>query len=297
MEQKELVDKLTKEVIARLQQEGAASGGAAASTGRSGSGGFGVSSAASGRPVGGNMASGISSGPGGGGPAGSGELRPSDLNRYIDHTLLKPEATQEQIDKLCEEAKEYSFYSVCVNSSWVEYCAKKLRGSGVKISAVVGFPLGAMEGRAKGYETRHVVEAGADEIDMVMNVGALKSGNPKLVEEDVRWVRRSTRQKTVLKVIIEAALLSDDEKVLACQISKNAGADFVKTSTGFAKGGATVEDVALMRRTVGPRLGVKAAGGIRSFEDALAMINAGATRLGTSSSVEIVTGKKSASSY
>ncbi len=290
MDQKDLVDKLTKEVIARLQQEGAGvtSGGTAGG------------STAGSRSVGGNMGSGLT----GGGPAAGGEaaaggktLRPSDLNKYIDHTLLKPEATQEQMDKLCAEAKEYAFYSVCVNSSWVEYCAKKLRGSGVKISAVVGFPLGAMEGRAKGYETRHVVEAGADEIDMVMNVGALKSGNAKLVEEDIRWVRRSTRQKTVLKVIIEAALLTDDEKILACQIAKNAGADFVKTSTGFAKGGATVQDVALMRRTVGPKLGVKAAGGIRSFEDAVKMIEAGANRLGTSSSVEIVTGRESTSAY
>jgi deoxyribose-phosphate aldolase len=291
MEQKDLVEKLTKEVIARLQQEGA---------GVTSGGSVGGSRTATSGTVGGNMGSGLT----GGGPAAGGEaaagaktLRPSDLNKYIDHTLLKPEATREEIDKLCDEAKEYSFYSVCVNSSWVEYCARKLRGSGVKISAVVGFPLGAMEGRAKGYETRHVVEAGADEIDMVMNVGALKSGNAKLVEEDIRWVRRSTRQKTVVKVIIEAALLTDDEKILACQISKNAGADFVKTSTGFAKGGATVEDVALMRRTVGPKLGVKAAGGIRSFEDAVAMIEAGANRLGTSSSVEIVTGKKSTSEY
>jgi deoxyribose-phosphate aldolase len=292
MEQKDLVEKLTKEVIARLTQEGSGvTGGAPAGGSRTTASGG----------VGGNMGGGRSSGAvqegGSAQAAGSGELRPSDLNKYIDHTLLKPEATKEQIDKLCDEAKEYSFYSVCVNSSWVEYCAKKLRGSGVKISAVVGFPLGAMEGRAKGYETRHVVEAGADEIDMVMNVGALKSGDTKKVEEDIRWVRRSTRQKTVVKVIIEAALLTDDEKVLACQISKNAGADFVKTSTGFAKGGATAEDVALMRRTVGPKTGVKAAGGIRSFEDAVKMINAGATRLGTSSSVEIVTGQKSTSAY
>jgi deoxyribose-phosphate aldolase len=267
MDQKELIEQLTQEVIARLKQEKQTAGGG---TGPSGTG---------------------TSGP------GAAVLIPSDVKKYIDHTLLKPDATKAQIDKLCDEAKEYGFYSVCVNSSWVEYCAKRLRGSGVKICAVVGFPLGAMDRRAKGSETRHAVEAGADEIDMVINVGELKSGNVKLVEEDIRWVVRSTRQKTVVKVIIEAALLTDDEKILACQLAKKAEADFVKTSTGFAKGGATVTDVALMRRTVGPKMGVKAAGGIRSFQDALNMINAGATRLGTSSSIAIVSGQTSSSNY
>lgn len=271
MEQKDLVEKLTKEVIARLQKEG--------------------TSAPSGGGTGGNSSGGRRV------TGGSPVILPADLVTYIDHTLLRPDATKAEMDKLCAEAKEYSFYSVCVNSSWVEYCAKQLRGSGVKVCAVVGFPLGAMDGRAKGFETRHAVEAGADEIDMVINVGALKSGDAKKVEEDIRWVRRSTRQKTVLKVIIEAALLNDDEKVLACRLALNADADFVKTSTGFAKGGATVQDVALMRRTVGPKTGVKAAGGIRSFEDAVNMIEAGANRLGTSSSVAIVTGQKSMSNY
>jgi deoxyribose-phosphate aldolase len=261
MEHKDLVERLTREVLARFKSE---------DSGDKPTGNAGINS-----PT----------------------LVPSDLNTYIDHTLLKPEATKEQVDKLCEEAKEYSFYSVCVNSSWVEYCAKKLRGSGVKVCAVVGFPLGAMEGRAKGYETRHAIEAGADEIDMVMNVGALKSGNAKLVEDDIRWVVRATRQKTLVKVIIEAALLNDDEKILACQLAQKADADFVKTSTGFAKGGATIADIALMRRTVGPKMGVKAAGGIRSYEDAVNMIGAGATRLGTSSGIAIVTGRNSTSNY
>ena len=273
MDQKELIEQLTKAVLEKLGKTGASG-----NTAPEGSTGSAQASTGAPRPD-------------------SKVLIPSDLIKYIDHTLLKPEATKEQYDKLCAEAKEYHFYSVCVNSSWVEYCAKLLRGSGVKICAVVGFPLGAMDKRAKGFETRHAIEMGADEIDMVINVGALKSGNTKLVEEDIRSVVRAARQRTVVKVIIEAALLTDEEKILACQLAKNAEADFVKTSTGFSKGGATVKDVALMRRTVGPKMGVKAAGGIRSFEDAAAMIEGGATRLGTSSSIEIVTGKKSGSEY
>ena len=205
-----------------------------------------------------------------------------ELAKYIDHTFLKPDSTQAQVDKLCAEAARYKFYSVCVNSTWVTQCARKLRGTGVKVCAVVGFPPRAMDSRAKGLETRYAVENGASEIDMVINVGALKSGDLKTVEEDIRAVLRACRQTTVMKVIIECALLTDAEKVLACQIAKKAGAHFVKTSTGFASGGATVQDVALMRRTVGPEMGVKAAGGIASTEDARAMIQAGATRLGTS---------------
>jgi deoxyribose-phosphate aldolase len=222
---------------------------------------------------------------------------PGDVAKYIDHTLLKPEATAEQIDQLCDEAKAHHFYSVCVNSSWVSRCAKRLQGSDVKICAVVGFPLGAMSGRAKNFETRHAVEDGAREIDMVINVGSLKSKDFKAVAEDIRWVRRACTRNILLKVIIETALLNDDEKVLVCQIAKDAGADFVKTSTGFSHHGATVKDVMLMRRTVGPKLGVKAAGGVRSFEDAVAMIKAGATRIGTSSGVKIVTGETAESSY
>jgi deoxyribose-phosphate aldolase len=220
-----------------------------------------------------------------------------EMAAYIDHTLLKPEATPEQIDTLCDEAKEHHFYSVCVNSSWTAHCARRLRGSRVKVCAVVGFPLGAMDSRSKAFEARHAVEEGAREIDMVINVGALKAGRLEKVEEDIRAVRRACRNPVLLKVIIETALLSDEEKVIACKLAQKAGADFVKTSTGFSKAGATVEDVALMRRTVGPKMGVKAAGGVRSGEDARRMIAAGATRLGTSSGVVIVSGGTSEASY
>jgi len=236
----------------------------------------------------------------GGSPEGSGAgdgLQPSDLARFIDHTLLKPEATEKQIDKLCEEAAQHHFYSVCVNSNWAERCARKLGGTGVKVCAVVGFPLGAMDSRAKAFEARTAVSNGAAEIDMVMNVGAMKAKDVKTVREDMLAVRRACRAGIVLKVIIEACLLNDDEKVLACQIARDIGADFVKTSTGFNKGGATVADVTLMRRTVGPKLGVKAAGGVKSFEDAVQMIRAGATRIGTSSGVLLVSGQKASGAY
>ena len=222
---------------------------------------------------------------------------PTDIAQYIDHTLLKPEATAEEIDKLCDEAKKHKFYSVCVNTSRVARCARNLQGSAVKVCAVVGFPLGAMSGRAKNFETRHAIEDGAKEIDMVINVGALKSKDFKAVEEDIKWVKRACTRNVILKVIIETALLADDEKVLVCQIAKNAGANFVKTSTGFSHHGATVKDVRLMRRTVGPKLGVKAAGGVRSFDDAVEMIKAGATRLGTSAGVKIVGGEATDGGY
>lgn len=230
-------------------------------------------------------------------PAAAPALLPSDLPKYIDHTLLKPEATAEQMDALCDEAAKHHFWSVCVNSTWVEYCSRRLGGTGVKVCAVVGFPLGAMESRAKGFEARTAISHGASEIDMVINVGALKAKHYKTVREDVLSVRRACRPGIVLKVIIETCLLSDDEKVLVCQIAKDAGADFVKTSTGFNKGGATVEDIMLMRRTVGPKMGVKASGGVRSYEDALKMIAAGATRLGTSSGVQIISGQASTAQY
>ena len=229
--------------------------------------------------------------------AGAIPLAPADLAKLIDHTLLKPEANGEQVDALCDEAAKHHFYSVCVNSSWVERCARRLGGTGVKVCAVVGFPLGAMESRAKAFEARTAIANGAAEIDMVMNVGAMKAGDIKTVREDMLAVRRACRAGVVLKVIIEACLLSDEEKVLACEIAKDVGADFVKTSTGFSKSGATVADVALMRRTVGPKMGVKAAGGVRSFEDALAMIEAGATRLGTSAGVLLVSRQKATGSY
>ena len=228
---------------------------------------------------------------------GSAVLIPSDVAKYIDHTLLKADATSSQIDSLCNEAREYQFHSVCVNTTWTLRCAKNLRGSGVKVCVVVGFPLGAMSGRSKGFEARHAIEEGADEIDMVMNIGALKERDLKTVEEDIKWVLRACGQRALSKVIIETALLTDEEKVLACEIVKKVGADYVKTSTGFSTGGATVQDVALMRRTVGPKMGVKAAGGVRTFADALAMINAGATRLGTSGGVKIVKGEEITSGY
>lgn len=229
--------------------------------------------------------------------SGAVALLPSDLARYIDHTLLKPEATEDQVTTLCAEAAEHHFYSVCVNSRWVEHCARRLGGTGVKVCAVVGFPLGAMDSRVKSFEARTAIANGAAEIDMVMNVGAMKAKDLKTVREDMIAVRRACRTGIVLKVILETCMLTDEEKVLACQIARDVEADFVKTSTGFNKGGATVADIALMRRTVGPKMGVKAAGGVRSFEDAIAMIGAGATRLGTSSGVLLVSGQKSTGTY
>jgi len=219
------------------------------------------------------------------------------LASYIDHTLLKPEAVAAQFDKLCKEALEYRFMSVCVNSSWVTYVAKKLRGTGIKVCAVVGFPLGEMDTRSKAFETRSAISNGADEIDMVINVGALKSGHLKVVEEDIRAIKRACRSNTILKVIIETNLLTEEEKIIACELSKKADADFVKTSTGFLGGGATVEDIVLMRRVVGPRIGVKASGGIRDYNQAVALINAGANRLGCGSSVEVVTGGTAKGNY
>jgi len=290
MNTQELVDQITGQVLAKLRESpGGARGEGVSTAGGTGGGNGSGSAAARASAQGGNGA--------GTAPSEFRGLRPAEVAPYIDHTLLKPEATREQVDKLCAEAVEYGFYSVCVNTTWTAYCARKLRGKGVKVCTVVGFPLGAMDSRAKSFETRSAVENGADEIDMVMNVGALKSGDLKTVEEDIRWVLRACRQNTILKVIIENALLTDEEKVLACQIAKRAGAHYVKTSTGFASSGATVEDIALMRRTVGLEMGVKAAGGVRSYEDAVAMIQAGASRIGASSSVAIVTGAKSQSSY
>ncbi len=214
----------------------------------------------------------------------------SHLASYIDHTLLKANATQEEIGKLCEEAKKYKFASVCVNPAYVPLCAHLLRGGIVKICTVVGFPLGATTPTVKAIEARDAIANGADEVDMVLNVGAVKSGNYQLVLDDIKAVRDATRGK-ILKVILETAYLTRDEKIKACQLSKDAGADFVKTSTGFGPSGATVEDIKLMRETVGPVMGVKASGGIRSTQDAAKMVEAGATRVGASASVAIVTGK------
>ena len=211
-----------------------------------------------------------------------------NIASYIDHTVLAANATQEKIEKLCQEAAEWKFASVCVNTCWTAFCAGKLRGTGVKVCSVVGFPLGAMATKAKAFEAKCAVEAGAEEVDMVINVGWLKDGKDDLVENDIREVRKACGGK-LLKVIIETCLLTDEEKVRACELSEKAGADYVKTSTGFSTGGAKAEDVSLMRKTVGDRLGVKASGGIRTYEDAMKMIDAGASRLGCSAGIAIVT--------
>lgn len=218
------------------------------------------------------------------------------LNKYIDHTLLKQDATENQIDCLLSEAREYDFASVCVNPTWVKYAKKGLEGTDVKVCTVVGFPLGATTSAVKAFETKEAIQNGADEIDMVINVGALKSDNLALVESDIRAVVEVSGDKLV-KVIIEACLLTDQEKVVACQLAQKTGADFVKTSTGFSTGGATIADVQLMRETVGPDMGVKAAGGARSYADALAFVKAGATRIGTSAGVAILKGELADGDY
>lgn len=210
-----------------------------------------------------------------------------NINRLIDHTILKPEASIDDIRKLCIEAKEYNFYSVCVNSAYVNVAYNFLLHSNVKVCSVVGFPLGAMIKEAKAYEAKFAVDSGAEEIDMVMNIGLLKSNKIDLFERDIKKVREACKA-SVLKVIIETCLLTDKEKILACQIAKEYGADFVKTSTGFSTGGATEHDIELMRKTVGDKMGVKASGGIKTYEDAIKMINAGANRLGTSSGIAII---------
>ncbi|MFI3054050.1 deoxyribose-phosphate aldolase [Streptococcus suis] len=218
------------------------------------------------------------------------------LNKYIDHTILKPETTQEQVEKILAEAKEYDFASVCVNPTWVALAAESLKDSDVKVCTVIGFPLGANTPAVKTFETKDAISNGADEIDMVINIGALKTGNYDLVLEDIKAVVAASGDKLV-KVIIEACLLTDDEKVKACQLSQEAGADYVKTSTGFSTGGATVADVALMRKTVVPDMGVKASGGARSYEDAIAFIEAGASRIGASSGVAIMNGAQADGDY
>lgn len=216
----------------------------------------------------------------------------TDLASLVDHTLLKQDATQEQIRKLCQEAREYKFASVCVNPSYVPLVAELLRGSDVKVCCVIGFPLGATTTKTKVFETKEVVENGAQEVDMVINVGAVKSGDWDYVRNDIESVVIAAGGKALVKVIFETCLLNDEEKIRACTISKQAGADFVKTSTGFSTGGATVEDIKLMRKTVGQNMGVKASGGIKDYDTALAMVKAGATRLGTSSGVAIAKKEK-----
>lgn len=208
----------------------------------------------------------------------------------IDHTLLKQNATEEQIDKLCAEAREYSFASVCVNPGYVPQCAKALAGSAVKVCTVIGFPLGATTSESKAFEAKDAVAKGAQEVDMVVNVGKIKSGAWDFVEADIKAVVDAVKGQALVKVIIETCLLTDEEKVRVCQVAKAVGADFVKTSTGFSTGGATAADIALMRKTVGPEMGVKASGGIHNAQEALAMVEAGATRIGASAGIAIVNG-------
>lgn len=228
-------------------------------------------------------------------PSGPGK---PNLASYIDHTLLKQNATSEQIIQLCSEAREYQFASVCVNPTHVRLCAELLRNSGVKVCTVIGFPLGANTTATKVFETKDAIQNGATEIDMVINIGALKHGDYTLVSRDISEIAKATHEGgAMLKVIIETCLLTEEEKVVACLLAKQAGADYVKTSTGFSTAGATLEDVALMRKVVGPEIGVKAAGGVRNLEDAEKMIEAGATRLGASAGVQIMQGLTAKAGY
>lgn len=216
-------------------------------------------------------------------------MNKQEIARLIDHTLLKPEATAAQVERLCEEARRYRFATVCINPVFVSLAAERLVGSGVEVCAVAGFPLGATTTETKVSEARRAMADGATEIDMVIHIGALKAGDHDAVRDDIAAVADACHAGGAqLKVIIETVLLDDAEKVTACQLAQAAGADFVKTSTGFAGGGATVEDVRLMRQTVGPEMGVKAAGGVRTYADAMAMVEAGATRIGASAGVQIV---------
>ncbi|GIN75006.1 deoxyribose-phosphate aldolase [Bacillus paralicheniformis] len=212
------------------------------------------------------------------------------IARMIDHTLLKPDAVTSEIEALCKEARVYDFASVCVNPCWVKLCAELLKDSEVKVCTVIGFPLGAASPETKAFETRQAIADGAGEVDMVINIGALKDRDTGTVEHDIRAVTDAAVGKALVKVIIETSLLTDEEKRLACELAVKAGADFVKTSTGFSGGGATVQDIKLMREAVGPDIGVKASGGVRDKESALAMVEAGATRIGASAGVSIVKG-------
>lgn len=215
-----------------------------------------------------------------------------NIASMIDHTLLKPEATREMVEDLCDEAKKYEFAAVCINPYYVKLAKKSLEGSKIKVATVIGFPLGASMKETKAFETKKAIEDGADEIDMVINIGALKNKDYNIVKEDIKAVVDAAKGKAIVKVIIETCLLTDDEKVKACELSKEAGADFVKTSTGFSTGGATIEDVKLIKKTIGDSLKIKASGGIRDYEKAKAMIDAGASRIGASASVKIAKGEK-----
>ncbi|OIJ22123.1 deoxyribose-phosphate aldolase [Anaerobacillus alkalidiazotrophicus] len=219
------------------------------------------------------------------------------LAKMIDHTLLKANASKEEIITLANEAKDYKFASVCVNPTWVQTAAKILEGTEVKVCTVIGFPLGANTPETKAFETKNAIENGATEVDMVINIGALKDKNDELVENDIQAVVQAAKGQALTKVIIETSLLTEEEKERACEMAVRAGADFVKTSTGFSTGGATVADITLMRKIVGPDIGVKASGGVRDRETALAMVEAGATRIGASAGISIVKGEKSNSTY
>lgn len=219
-------------------------------------------------------------------------MAPEDMPKYIDHTYLKPQASLEDIRRICDEAKKFGTASVCVNPSYIGFVAEQLKGTPVTPCCVVAFPLGACTPETKAFEAFDAVNRGAREVDMVINIGAVKSGDWKLVKRDIEGVVDAVKGRAKVKVIIETCLLTDEEKVRACTVSKLAGADFVKTSTGFSTGGATVEDVKLMRETVGPEMGVKASGGIHSYEEAVAMLKAGASRLGASSTLKIMNGGK-----
>jgi len=224
-------------------------------------------------------------------------LKPSEIAAYIDHTYLKPDATSQTIEKLCKEAVQFGFYSVCVNGMWVARCRELLYGSNIRVAAVVGFPLGAMSASAIASETAKAVEDGAAEIDMVLPIGSLLEGNQAVVEQHIAAVVAAAGKQTVVKVIMETGYLNDEQKRLACRISEAAGAGFVKTSTGFGPGGATEEDIRLMRESVSAHIGVKASGGVRDYETAVRMIEAGATRIGTSSGPSIVQGAAGSESY
>lgn len=219
-----------------------------------------------------------------------------NYNKFIDHTALKADTTKAVITKLLEEAKEYNFASVCVNPTWIDYCANYLKDSDVKVCTVIGFPLGANTPEVKAFEAKNAIEHGADEVDMVINIGALKNGNYELVYNDIKAVVDASGEHCV-KVIIETCLLTDEEKVTVCELAKKAGATFVKTSTGFSTGGATPQDVALMKKTVGDTLEVKASGGVRNYADMMAVINAGATRIGTSAGVKLMNNEESHEEY
>lgn len=220
-----------------------------------------------------------------------------ELAKMIDHTALKPDTSRAQIEKLCEEAREFNFASVCVNPTWVSLAAEMLQGAEAKVCTVIGFPLGAVTTETKAFETNDAIQKGATEVDMVINIGALKDGNNDLVAQDIKAVVEAAKGKALVKVIIESCLLTDEEKTRACELSVKAGADYVKTSTGFSTGGATVEDIKLMRNTVGPNIGVKASGGVRDLEGSQAMIDAGATRIGASAGVKIVQGETADTDY